>query len=296
MIVLEIFMQTKEKKQVKLIMIMIDGFGVPPEGWHNSVYSKFCSKEFLDLFDRYSKPIDACLGVDGLPQSATGQTALFSGVNAPEIMGGHIPAFPGPRLQSVIRDKNIFKSLIDKGLKVTFANSYARYGLDDLERLKLRSVTTIMTGSTLGHVRQVDELVAGDAVYHDLTRFTLHTDIGVGEITPEKAAEDLLFVAKQYDFTLFEYFMTDIAGHKRDVSLLKIALRNFSRFLVSLSEKLTDDTFILLCSDHGNCEDITVGMHTRNKVPLFLYKDRMPGHDEVTSIMDVYDYIVSFFK
>ena len=39
------------------------------------------------------KAIDARLGVSGLPQSATGQTTLFTGVNAPKITGRHINAF-----------------------------------------------------------------------------------------------------------------------------------------------------------------------------------------------------------
>ncbi|HEY9807154.1 MAG TPA: hypothetical protein V6D04_11335, partial [Candidatus Obscuribacterales bacterium] len=37
--------------------------------------------------------IDATLGVPGLPQSATGQTALFTGCNAPAFLGRHQSAF-----------------------------------------------------------------------------------------------------------------------------------------------------------------------------------------------------------
>ena len=45
------------------------------------------------------RAVDACLGVPGLPQSATGQTALFTGVNAPALVGDHITAFPTQRLK-----------------------------------------------------------------------------------------------------------------------------------------------------------------------------------------------------
>ena len=34
----------------KTIMIMVDGFGVPPEGWGDSVYARYGSLEFATLF------------------------------------------------------------------------------------------------------------------------------------------------------------------------------------------------------------------------------------------------------
>ncbi|MBI3975273.1 MAG: metalloenzyme, partial [Armatimonadetes bacterium] len=39
-------------------------------------------------------PTDATLGVPGLPQSATGQTALLTGLNAPALIGRHVTAYP----------------------------------------------------------------------------------------------------------------------------------------------------------------------------------------------------------
>ncbi|HXT50199.1 MAG TPA: phosphoglyceromutase, partial [Thermoanaerobaculia bacterium] len=38
--------------------------------------------------------LDAVLGVPGLPQSGTGQTTLFTGVNAQASIGHHVPALP----------------------------------------------------------------------------------------------------------------------------------------------------------------------------------------------------------
>ena len=34
------------------------------------------------------------LGIEGLPQSATGQTALFTGINAAQLLGRHLFGFP----------------------------------------------------------------------------------------------------------------------------------------------------------------------------------------------------------
>jgi 2,3-bisphosphoglycerate-independent phosphoglycerate mutase len=36
---------------------------------------------------------DACLGVPGLPQSATGQTSILAGLNAPAAVGRHINGY-----------------------------------------------------------------------------------------------------------------------------------------------------------------------------------------------------------
>ena len=34
-------------------------------------------------------PVDACMGVDGMPQSATGQASIMTGVNVPAYIGKH---------------------------------------------------------------------------------------------------------------------------------------------------------------------------------------------------------------
>ncbi|NJN93408.1 MAG: phosphoglyceromutase, partial [Anaerolineales bacterium] len=38
--------------------------------------------------------LDACLGVPGLPQSATGQTTILTGYNAPAVLGEHYGPYP----------------------------------------------------------------------------------------------------------------------------------------------------------------------------------------------------------
>src|SRR4051812_16077616 len=47
------------------------------------------------------KAIDATLGVDGLPQSGTGQTALLAGVNAAALHGRHQPHVPPVALRAL---------------------------------------------------------------------------------------------------------------------------------------------------------------------------------------------------
>ncbi len=56
------------------------------------------------------RPLDACLGVEGLPQSATGQTALFTGVNAPAAVGMHVSAYPTAALRDLIMSHSLLKA------------------------------------------------------------------------------------------------------------------------------------------------------------------------------------------
>jgi hypothetical protein len=290
-------------------MIMVDGFGVPPDGWNNSIYSKYCSKEFINLLETSTLPIDACLGVEGIPQSATGQTALFTGYNGSEIMGEHTPGFPGPLLREAIKEKNIFTSLEAINCNVTFANAYVSDKNMAVSKLRFRSVTTVMSECIFGAFRRKGDLLEGRAVYHDITHFTIQNgEVGIGRLKrklsppiPEliavsSAAKNLLSIAKDYDFTLFEYFLTDKAGHSCDETFVKQVLGDFQEFVLNITESLDQETALLITSDHGNIEDLTTKRHTTNPVPLLLYpNDLLDSAKHLESIMDVHDYIVDFF-
>lgn len=83
----------------KLVFIFIDGIGLGKDSQSNP----FCVAEMpfirgltgCPLVEGVSvnngtllfKGIDACLGVDGIPQGATGQTSLFTGINASKHLG-----------------------------------------------------------------------------------------------------------------------------------------------------------------------------------------------------------------
>ena len=276
-------------------MIMVDGLGVPPEGWENSIFAKLCSPEFVRLFSENSIPLDATLGVEGIPQSATGQTALFTGKNASQIVGTHLSGFPGPRLKSILKENNIFLELIKKGHSAMFANSYARYPLDLVINTRFASVTSVMLSTYAEKALATEELLNGQAVFHDITRESVAEQFELPTITPEEGAIHLLNVSSKYDFVLFEYFRTDKAGHTGDEKELCIVLREFSAFLLNLRKNLPLETGLLLCSDHGNCEDLNSKQHTLNKVPLLMLNMKTPSPIP-SSITDVYDVILQYFE
>lgn len=254
--------------ELKILFVFVDGFGL---GSDDPSVNPLLDPRFPNLGKLLDSavPIDACLGVAGKPQSATGQASLLCGLNAPQAMGRHIEGFPPPSLKKLIEHENIFSKLRKLHKRPTFANSY---WIDDPHKIPLRrqSVTTVMTLKALHGVRHKSELLSGQAVNHDITRWTMHTRGYTGPlITAEEAAGHLLTVAGENDFTLFEYFITDRAGHSGDPELVFQCLETLERFLPRIAAfgNETNQLF-LLCSDHGNIEDCTTKTHTGNPVPL----------------------------
>ncbi|MCP4176513.1 MAG: metalloenzyme [bacterium] len=278
----------------KIIMIMIDGLGVPLSGWNDSVYSEFCSEEFTSFFNEYSIPIDACLGVDGIPQSATGQTTIYTGINAAELKGMHISGFPARTLKNIIHENNIFSKLISLGKKPIFANAYIGYTLEQLMNSRFASVTTVMSNAAFNRALNLKDLLDGRAVYHDITRFTAAQKHKINEISPELASTHLLNISKNYDFTLFEFFLTDKVGHSRNKSSIEKVFSILDKFLCHLRYNLYKDTVLIICSDHGNCENIEIKSHTKNKVPFLVYgSDIIKNKYKIEDLTGIYQTVLN---
>ena len=88
---------------MRILFIFIDGFGIGEENAEkNPVYAARTPSLDRLFTEGMVMPTDTCLGVPGLPQSATGQTTIFTGVNAPEAVGRHINAQPTKPLRDII--------------------------------------------------------------------------------------------------------------------------------------------------------------------------------------------------
>lgn len=258
---------------LKILFVFIDGLGLGSDDPAVNPLADHTHFPNLETMLKQSIPLDATLGVSGLPQSATGQAALLTGLNAPQLMGRHIEGFPPPRLKELVKEHNIFSKLTAAGKRCTFANAY---WLDDVAQLPphRESVTTVATLSALGGVRGKEELMENRAVCHDLTRERIRHDRGYDGplITPEEAAEHLISIANEHDFTLFEFFETDRAGHSGDWHKVFQCLEKLDRFFAAL---LPFRGLLIVTSDHGNIEDLSVRTHTLNPVPLFASKPEL---------------------
>ncbi|NLB55592.1 MAG: hypothetical protein GX811_07485, partial [Lentisphaerae bacterium] len=84
----------------------------------------------------FAVPLDATLGIPGLPQSGTGQTSIFTGINAPKIEGAHKGPYPTVQLRKIIASNSIYKRLAVFGVKSQFFNAYTKkYFNTDIETL-----------------------------------------------------------------------------------------------------------------------------------------------------------------
>ena len=222
------------------------------------------------------KPVDATLGVPGLPQSATGQATILTGVNVPREVGGHVAALPDRRVRRVIEDANIFGTLLRAGRRPTFANAYTR-AFFERKRPHISATTRALMAAGLPF-RMIEDLEAGRAVYHDYTN--RHLPAGTPPLAPRSAAEaaDILIgLAREHDFTLHEHFLTDLAGHRGSEEERTRAAGRIEDLVLELAQRApAEDVLFLAVSDHGNLEDSTTRSHTLNPVPLLAWG---PGAD-----------------
>ncbi len=239
-------------------------------------------------------PLDATLGVEGLPQSGTGQATLFTGVNCAEAAGRHWGPFPHSASKPIIAEKNIFRQLAEAGCRGQFMNAYPdRFFRLVAERGPERArwtVTTLCCAEAGVPLRREADLRRGDALAADLTGASWPERLGieVPVISEEEAGARLARLARRADLTLFEYFLTDKAGHSRNPDRAAAVLRALDRFFAGLLAALDRARDLLIVtSDHGNIEDLGGKGHTRNPVPLAAWgagAGRLGGIHDLTDV------------
>jgi 2,3-bisphosphoglycerate-independent phosphoglycerate mutase len=234
--------------------------------------------------------VDADLGVSGLPQSATGQTALFTGVNGATLLGRHATAFPGPRLQEVIREHGLFRQAVARSLRATFANPYTPSYFERVAAGKWRhSVTTWAALGAGLQLRGIDDLLAGRAVSWDIRRDRFGTAAGLElpVISPQEAGAHLAGLAAAHDLTVYETFLPDMAGHRRFGLEPREAVVRLDGLLAGVLSGLDPETTLLLTSDHGNLEEAGHRQHTANPVPLLAVGPLAQAFAAIRSILEV---------
>lgn len=240
------------------------------------------------------RALDATLGVPGLPQSATGQTTLFTGVNAAALMGGHLSAYPGPRLQEVIAAHSLLKRAVARGYRATFANGFSAWYWRRVEAGELRHSASTLTNIAAGlPFRTEDDVMEGKALFWDVTHTLVRNWVPrAPRRTPAEAAQVLLGLARQHDLVLFETFLLDLAGHRRVPLSEAEAVLLLDEFLGALAKGLGPRDTLLVTSDHGNFEDNRRRIHTTNPVPLLAVGAAGRCFRHVGSIVEVAETIL----
>ncbi|HEY6121808.1 MAG TPA: hypothetical protein VIV66_17760 [Pyrinomonadaceae bacterium] len=289
----------------RVLLFFIDGLGIGTRGSANPLdglpdglpFTLFQGEEPATIFDGVVVPTDACLGVPGRPQSASGQTTILTGINAPLLLGYHKQGFPNQPLLEIIGKHSLFLQLIRDGITpLTFANAYTQQFF--IERPRWVSATTAAVEAAGLQFRTTDDLQERRAVYQDFTNAVL---IERGETvqrrTPQEAASILASIVRANRFTLYEYFITDKIGHSQDMIAAKDVLQSLALFVRELLTHLDlTETSIILTSDHGNIEDLSSRNHTLNPVPTIVWgAHRNKIAARIKSLADITPAIIETF-
>jgi hypothetical protein len=260
-----------------ILLVLVDGLGLgePDVGRNPLAVARTrwfrCFRNQIAVTDGcLIVPTDASLGVPGLPQSATGQTALLTGLNAPLLAGRHIQGFCTPTLSSLLAEHSLFRTFSLHGGRVACANAFPA---SILQRHRFPSVTTVAARTAGIRLRDLDDLTRGQALHHDFTNRLLKIrGHSVPPLSAEEAAQRLAEITAAHDLTYYEYIQTDLAGHAQDMDRAVALLEGLDLFVSRLVEHLDLSRHLLvLVSDHGNVEDLGTAGHTWNRVPTMVW-------------------------
>ncbi len=278
----------KDKKK-SVLFIFIDGLGIGRRNENNpftriendNLLAQFVGEKRDLIFDGLMIPTDPRLGVEGRPQSASGQTTILTGINAPQLLGHHKQGFPNQILRDVIKENSIFTQLKNRNVtENVFANAYTPQFFTETPRWK--SATTCAVEAAALQFRKLPDLLGGKALFHDFTNQSLRErGFDVPIFSADEAAEVLAGLTMNHRFTLYEHFLTDKIGHDRDFGKAETHLPLLSDFIVETLRRIDlENTTVILTSDHGNIEDLSVRNHTLNDVPTIIWgreKNKVAG-------------------
>ena len=290
-----------------ILFIFVDGIGIGEDSTENPLsdhslkaFSWFTGEngfhsgcKSIDSDKKLYRSIDANLGVEGYPQSGTGQTSLFTGTNASKMIGKHFGPYPHSKIKPLLKEKSLFHKalLIDK--KPHFLNAYPDLFFEKSEKRNRWSCTTLMARSAGLKLNGIEDVIAGRAVTAEIVQsaWRNHLKLNVPEIRPEEASERAITALKKYDLVLYEYYLTDKAGHDKSRDMADQVLKNLDLFLERIIKSMDQKDTFILTSDHGNIEDLSVKTHTRNPVPLMV-SGQTEFFRDAESILDITPAII----
>jgi hypothetical protein len=295
----------------RLLFVFLDGVGLAPSGPSNPVSAhagpalrRLAGGQCWDAAlspqrtrTHLVRPLDATLGVEGLPQSGTGQATLMTGTNCAQLVGRHFGPFPHSKTHEVLDHENLFQNIqsLFPGTEapVAFANAFPPQYFNASRRRP--TVTTHCCRAAQVEIRTIEALRARRALPADLTGASWRELLGLEVLrrAPSEAGTTLARTARAHAFTLFEYFLTDKAGHNRIDTPPAVLLDQLDDFFDGLLRALDPASeALLITSDHGNLENTSHTQHTRNPVPLIVHGWAAPYFDGADDLTDVTPGIV----
>jgi 2,3-bisphosphoglycerate-independent phosphoglycerate mutase len=326
---------------MSLIFIFLDGVGLAPAGPDNPLTEAdtptlrallggaLVAGSAQARGGLLLKGIDATLGVPGLPQSGTGQTALLAGVNAAALHGRHQPHFPPVALRPLLAERSVLRRVVARGGRATFANAFGPGYWEAVATRRIRRSASVIAAEGAGLLfRDMDDLRAGRALSWDVTGAAMRErepNAGSPLWRPRQAGANLAQLAIDNDLVFYESFLPDLAGHGRLTDdrpptkdrgwkiedgkppipdprpptrqpvdkQVYLAMQLLDGLIGGALAALRPGDTLLISSDHGNVESRAAPAHTRNPVPLLVAGAAAGAFAGVESIEEVADAIMS---
>jgi hypothetical protein len=242
--------------------------------------------------------LDACLGVPGLPQSATGQTSILTGQNAPAVLGEHYGPYPNQALQTLLAHHSLFKTLQEAGQPVAYANAYPDRFLERIKRGKGRLSANTQAALLAGlKLRGREDLQQGRAIAALLGNdFWPEPEVYLPPLNAYQAGLQLAALAGEHRLTFFEFWYSDFLGHKQERAESLEIIRRLDEFLGGIIAGLDlDRSLLVVVSDHGNFEDWTTRKHTTNPALAVLVGQDVPRlATQLHALTDIKPVIMSY--
>ena len=283
-------------EQTSAILFFIDGLGIGRDCADNPLSQISGIEPLAHFVDRPSnviyggliKPTDPRLGIEGRPQSASGQTTILTGINTPRQLGYHKQGFPNQAMREIIAEHSIFRQLKKGKIEPNvFVNTYTPQFFT--ERPRWKSATTCAVEAAGMRFRRLPDLLGREAIFHDFTNQWLRErGFNVPLFTASEAAEILFRQSQKFRFVLYEHFITDKIGHAQDFAAARLHLPRLAEMIRETLRGIDlEKTTFILTSDHGNIEDLSVRNHTLNDVPTIIWGRKKEEFAE--SIKDLSD-------
>jgi hypothetical protein len=224
-------------------------------------------------------PCDANLGVEGKPQSASGQASLLTGVNVPAQLGFHYGPKPNRSIRALLRDRNLLAELSRRGRRHRLLNAYPPTYFEGVHSgHRLHSAIPLAIELAGGQLADEEALRRGNALSADFTGAGWRSRLGYSNtplLTPREAGERMAELSQAVDFAIFDHWPTDYVGHMGKMEPAVELLRVLDEALEALVQAARrDGLLVVVISDHGNLEDLQERGHTRNSVPALLIGPR----------------------
>jgi 2,3-bisphosphoglycerate-independent phosphoglycerate mutase len=300
---------------MRVLFIFLDGIGLGENNPETNPFARVKMPNLNKLLDGRSLlkdaapfhgehatllAVDPAVGVSGLPQSATGQAILLTGINIPAELGYHYGPKPNPEVAAYLKEATLFSRFAKEGKKAALLNAYPpRYfhGIDSGKRL-YSSIPLAVVNAGLPLFKH-DDLFAGRALSADFTGEGWRTMLGFLDapvMDAHHAGQKLASLAQEYDFSLFEYWASDYAGHKQEMDNAVRLMETFDSVMGGLVEAWDDDGLILVTSDHGNMDDLSTRKHTDADVPALVIGNKAARDEFTRDMKDLTDIAPAIWK